>query len=554
MFQPRKFVSKCVLVSLPALVAASAAGGCAQQTDDDAIEDTSESLSSTANRILGFESTSNWGVTSGSGIVLQSNSTHTQGSSSLSVNARGTTAVRSVGIAVGSALPADIALDVQIPSHPSSGWNGSAQLFGECASKGLAKTSWGTKSLVGLPTNKFSTLAFKVPSTSLSKLANGCSDLRLTVALSVPSSSTGNYLLDNIQLGGLPVRTTCSPLVESRPGWRTGFYTTSVKRPDYGTFTFDYSVFYGSTKAETKSVSLNGTLVYQSTSTEEANGTVIRYQDTLSPILPDHRIMSSSDGRTVFLDIDGKQTRSVAVGTDPNTLRFTDGTALPNLTIDPNIRDVLVSFEKDVGANAPACLGSSGSAGLLALAGDPHYGSGGVSGSQCTGGELACIGAEATCIGLAAVAASSCTIGWGICFGVFGAACILGHQGCVAAVHRSGTDCCPVGCGGESGLTTPIGACCNYGETCGRRRNDDHAALCCGAGTTVCGGELCCTAGEQCATRTSGPPQRGLILNAACCGPNNMNSRGECCNLGKCTTSSDCGGANACVDGCCVIG
>jgi hypothetical protein len=554
MFHPRNFVSKCVLVSLPALVAASAAGGCTQQTDDDAIEDTSEALSSTANKILGFESTSNWGVTSGSSIVLKSSSTHTQGSTSLAVNAHGATAVRSAAIAVSSALPADITLDVQIPSHSSSGWTGTAQLFGECASKGLAKTSWGSKSLGGLPTNKFSTLAFKVPSTSLSKLANGCSDLRLTVALSVPSSSTGNYLLDNIQLGGLPSRSSCSPLVESRPGWRTGGYSSSVTRPDYGTFTFDYWVYYGTTKSETKSLWLNGTLVYQSTSSEDPDGTTLVYQDMLSPVLPEHRIFSSSDGRTMFLDVDGKQTPSVAVGTDPNTLRFTDGTALPNLTIDPNIRDVLVAFEKDVGANAATCLSSSAATGLLALAGDPHYGSGGVSGSQCTAGELGCLGAEATCIGIAAVTAASCTIGYGICFGLISAGCILAHQGCLGVIHRSGTDCCPVACGGESGLTTPIGACCNYGETCGRRRNDDHAALCCTPGTTVCGGELCCTAGEQCATKTSGPPQRGLILNAACCGPDKMNSRGECCNLGKCTTSADCGGSNTCNNGCCVIG
>jgi hypothetical protein len=543
-----------MLVSLPALAGSTAAGGCAQHADDAAVEDTSEALSSNANRVLGFESTSNWVVTSGSGIVLRSNNTHTQGSHSLAVNARGTTAVRSAAVAVGSALPADIALDVNIPSHPSSGWNGTAQLFGECASKGLVKTSFGTKSLVGLPTNKFSTLEFKVPSTSLAKLANGCSDLRLTVQLSVPWTSTGNYLLDNIQLGGLPVRTLCSPLIESRPGWRTGSYASSVTRPDYGTFTLDYWVGYGSSKSDVKSVWLNGSLIYQSTSTQEANGSTHRYHDMLSPILPEHRIFSSSDGKTMFLDIDGKQTPSVAVGTDPNTLRFTDGTALPSLTFDPNIRDVFVSFEKDAAANAAACLGSSGSAELLAFAGDPHQGSGGVSGSQCTGCELACAGGEFTCLAGAAVAASACTIGYGICLAAFGAGCILAHQGCLSLCHRSGTDCCPVGCGGESGILTPIGACCFSGETCGRRRNDDHVALCCTAGTTVCGGELCCLAGEQCATRTSGPPQRGLILDAACCGPNNMNSRGECCNLGKCTTSADCGGANACVDGCCIIG
>jgi hypothetical protein len=554
MFRPRKFVSKCVLASLSAVAAANSVGGCAQHVDDEAVVETSEALSSSANKVLGFESTSNWSVTSGSGIVLKTSTTHTQGVNSLSVNAKGTTAVRSSAMTVGSALPADITLDVQIPSHPSSGWTGTAQLFGECASKGLAKTSFGTKSLVGLPTNKFSTLAFKVPSTSLSKLANGCSDLRLTVALSVPSSSTGNYLLDNIQLGGVPVRTLCSPIVESRPGWRTGFYSTAVTRPDYGTFTFDYSVFQGSTKSDTRSVWLNGTLIYQSTTTMDADGTTNRWQDMLDPVLPAHQIFSSSDGNTVFLDIDGKETRPIAVGADPNTLRFTDGTTLPTLAIDPNIRDVLASFEKDVGANGAACLGSSGSDGLLALTGDPHQGTGGVSGSQCTGCEVACAGGELTCIAGAAIAASACTIGYGICLGVLGAGCILAYEGCQTLCHRSGTDCCPVGCGGESGFTTPIGACCNSGDTCGRRANDDHAALCCGAGTTACGGELCCTAGEQCATRTSGPPQKGIILNAACCGPNNMNSRGECCNLGKCTTSADCGGSNTCSNGCCIIG
>ena len=47
MFRPRKFVSKCVLVSLSAVAAANSVGGCAQHVDDEAVVETSEALSST---------------------------------------------------------------------------------------------------------------------------------------------------------------------------------------------------------------------------------------------------------------------------------------------------------------------------------------------------------------------------------------------------------------------------------------------------------------------------------------------------------------------------
>ena len=101
MFRPRKFVSKCVLASLSAVAAANSVGGCAQHVDDEAVVETSEALSSSANKVLGFESASNWAVTSGSGIFLKTSTTHTQGAKSLSLNAHGSTAVRSGTIAVG---------------------------------------------------------------------------------------------------------------------------------------------------------------------------------------------------------------------------------------------------------------------------------------------------------------------------------------------------------------------------------------------------------------------------------------------------------------------
>jgi hypothetical protein len=540
-------------MSALAFAGVAAMGGCSQSARDEEVAEGVAKLSSNAYGVLGFESPSNWSLTAGPGVVLASSTTHSQGIASLAVNAKGTIVVRSAAVSVGSAITADIAVDVQIPSHPTLGWTGSAALYGECASTGLAKTSWGSRTLVGLPSGKFSTLGFKVPAASLAKLTSGCQDLRLSVALTVPSNSTGNYLLDNVQLGGPATQTGC--LVDTTSS--TGFYAnyeSAVTRPDLGTVKLDLTTFHGNPYYDDRIYAMNGIYVYESFYTELPDGTTKRVQTSYTPFEP-HELITYSDGKTMSFSMDGKSTNTVPVGTDPRTLRFSDGTAIPAMPLSNYFIDAIVALEKDANLHAAACFsGTAADSGQLLAQSDPHYGNAGVSGSQCTGCELACDGGEVSCLAAAAGASVACGPFFAFCAGGFGAACITGFEWCQSKCHQSGTDCCPVACGGESSVLTPTGGCCYSGDSCARRESGDHAALCCGPGTTGCGGALCCETGEQCATPTSGPKMVGISRNAACCGPDNMNSRGECCTLGKCTTDADCGGPNACRNGCCIIG
>jgi hypothetical protein len=544
--------SKCIFASIAALVVAQALGGCASQAGDTPFEERAEDLTANGEGVLGFESPTGWAVTAGTGIVLKSSTTHSQGAASLALNPHGASVVRSAAVAIDGAILSDISVDVQIPAHPAN-WTGSAQLFGECPSKGLAKTSWGTKTLVGLPTGKFTTLGFKVPAASLSKLASGCQDFHVSVGLTVPTTSVATYLLDNIELGGPAKQAGCTVGTDSS-GAFTASYSSQVTWTDVGTVTLDYTTTHGTPLTNDRLYLMNGIPMYEDRYTEQSNGSTTREQTFMGALQP-HDLITYSDGKTMTISFDGKTTPAVAVGTDPKNIHFSDGTPLPTLTLSRGFTDAIVALEKDMSLNGKACFSGSNSSSTQVLAySDPHNGNGGVSGSGCTGCEADCDGGEFACLAAAAAAASACTIGYPICLAAAAAGCVGAYVGCQSYCHRSGTDCCPVACGGESDVTTPIGGCCFSGDTCARRSTDDHVALCCGAGTTSCGGELCCLAGEQCATPTSGPKMVGVGLSAACCGPNNMNAAGECCTMGKCTTDADCGGSNGCRNGCCIIG
>jgi hypothetical protein len=295
-------------------------------------------------------------------------------------------------------------------------------------------------------------------------------------------------------------------------------------------------------------IKLNGAVIDQIQLDAAADGTTTRTETFSAPITGVHQVITTSNGQTLTLLVDGRQTVPVPVGTDPKTIRFADGQAVPQLTIPPAIADAMTQLFNDAGSAMTTCLASSGSD-TLAFS-DPRSGNGGVSGSQCTGCEIACDGALAGCSAGAVAAAIACGPFAVFCGAGVGLACIGAYEGCNALCHRSGTDCCPVACGGESGITTPIGGCCFAGDSCARRATDAHVALCCGSGTTACGGTQCCLPGDKCFTFSSG---------GICCPPEDQKPDGTCCFQGSCTTRADCNGGdpngnNGCVNGCCVIG
>jgi hypothetical protein len=143
--------------------------------------------------------------------------------------------------------------------------------------------------------------------------------------------------------------------------------------------------------------------------------------------------------------------------------------------------------------------------------------------------------------------------------------CTEAYGTCLRSCHAAGTSCCPVNCGGAGDIATPIGACCESGESCLSPSttsffSSGHVAICCSSGQTPCGGVECCGSNSTCMSTGSGGPQQ-------CCTPSQINAQGQCCPnginfvtdqccgiFGACTAGGTCSGSNQCVNGCCTLG
>ncbi|HET9960509.1 MAG TPA: hypothetical protein VFQ61_38830 [Polyangiaceae bacterium] len=296
------------------------------------------------------------------------------------------------------------------------------------------------------------------------------------------------------------------------------------------------------------SVQLDGKALYEmeSHTTQDGVESVQKYHAPLTGI---QRVVTIANENSFFANFDGRETVPANLGTEPQALRFKDGLPPPTVGGDQALIAAMSQLFDSAGRESSACLAASesnleantdslGSLKNELTTGHRYPVASGVSGSACNGCEYGCKGKYLGCIGAASVLGP-----FGAAFGAL--ACIGVFERCNSECHKSGTDCCPVGCGGESGILNPIGACCLAGETCVRRATDDHVALCCEAGTTLCNGVGCCQPGDTC------------LPSGQCC-PEMRN--GECCSIGTCTTRADCNGgdpngSNGCSDnGCCVPG
>jgi hypothetical protein len=459
----------------------------------------------------------------------------------------------SATISLSSALTGPVSFDLSLPTPANPYWAGATQLYVDCHSHSVYNQYLGQKELTGLATGQFLTMSFDVPSAVQSALSHGCADLSFTIAINVPTNSTGSYLLDNLQLAGPPIVTACNEVPSSSGDGgvsaTTVNFSNQLVRPDIGTFTLDTTAVQGSPITLTRTFKLNGNPLYSIQTQVSSNSSFTRNEAYFPPITGVKNVTGISDGKTIIFTVDGRQTLSSAVGADPTTVQFADGKPAPQLNIDSSIRDAMIQLLNSAQTQSKACLSPQANQVLLAAAetSAPGHPSGD-SGSACTGGEVDCDLGEVACVGLALA-------GCGPFAFLCGSGCVGGYEGCLSFVHRSGTDCCPVACGGESGITNPIGACCLGGEICLKRSTDGHVALCCDSGTTACGGTQCCGPNDTCFTSqgTNG------ATTGLCCPPEQIRN-GQCCILGTCTTRADCNagdpnGNNGCgANGCCVIG
>jgi FtsP/CotA-like multicopper oxidase with cupredoxin domain len=182
--------------------------------------------------ILGMEDVYQWKRLSG--VTPGNSTTHSQGSFSVSLTNPGSTELRSDPFVLTATLPANITLDVFVPS---GGASGSAFMFLDCPSKGLTRFSIGQASLSGLSVNAFHTLTFPVGSAA-SQIGSSCVDFRLRVLLQVSANVT--YLLDNVRgpavvtATPLPSREFELPLIVQSRSFRTDgeiFYPLATQAP-----------------------------------------------------------------------------------------------------------------------------------------------------------------------------------------------------------------------------------------------------------------------------------------------------------------------------------
>jgi len=174
------------------------------------------------NAVFGFESAGSWSTTT-SGATLSQSSTHSQGSSSLSVrpsNSNGYTPIASVPLSTLNGVSPTLALDVMLPKYqPNPSWLGTVQIYLNSPSCSIHNQFLAQVELTGKPLNVWNTLNFPLNNTEVTDLLQaGYSDLVITVVLNVQVPTTGTYLVDNLRFlpvaangcRGLPNGTSCT--------------------------------------------------------------------------------------------------------------------------------------------------------------------------------------------------------------------------------------------------------------------------------------------------------------------------------------------------------
>lgn len=153
-------------------------------------------LSANAARVLGFEDPSSWSVSAG---TKARSLDHSEGEASLEVSEISWVEIVSTPLSTADVgNPAHIGFDLKLPAtQPNPYWFGAAQLYLESPSRNLFNAFIAQRELTGLPTERFISLVFEVPQWVRSALSSGASDLKLKIALNVPSGP-GKYRLDNL--------------------------------------------------------------------------------------------------------------------------------------------------------------------------------------------------------------------------------------------------------------------------------------------------------------------------------------------------------------------
>jgi hypothetical protein len=189
-------------------VFAFSVAGCGREANEAApqVEQVTSALSATATASFGFESLSNWTISSGKAAL---GTPRTQGQTALQLTGpvnfttitSKPTALTAADLAPLTQPGAFIAIDMALPTQqPNPNWFGTTQMYVNCQARAVYSQFLGQIELSGRRLGNFQTYRFAVP-TSVQQLLSGhdCSNFILTFIINVPSTGTGTYSVDNLR-------------------------------------------------------------------------------------------------------------------------------------------------------------------------------------------------------------------------------------------------------------------------------------------------------------------------------------------------------------------
>lgn len=198
MLRHRVFMTGAANAAWLSLIAfASACSGAAEPDAQDA-ESTlghAQSALTTQQQIFGFEAPLAWSASAG---TIATNTTHTEGATSLSLTGASYSEISSQPLSTLTGVGTDLAIDVRPPVDASYG---QLQIYAISPTLGWSYQWLGQVSLAHLPTGQFAHLSIPLSADAQQKLKQTYSDLTFRLAVSAPTASTG-WLFDNLHFNG----------------------------------------------------------------------------------------------------------------------------------------------------------------------------------------------------------------------------------------------------------------------------------------------------------------------------------------------------------------
>lgn len=334
-----------------------------------------------------------------------------------------------------------------------------------------------------------------------------------------------------------------------------------------------------------ETIKLGGETLLQVDATRSATSTrvTVRYGSGFQGIR--RATFTSTDGKVLQGEVDGRRLQSFTIGADPKSLRAVDGRASPPVRVSDETSDAIRAITDKAKQVAATCTGARASIesdttrlaivgnesgddlgdgeprpfSLLAQ-GDSGHDSYPEQSSGCVACEGACTAAGVAC-GAAAAVACVASFGFGCAAAI--AACVITEVACWEGCHATGAPCCPVSCGDvaccektETCLDPNRGVCCAKGlSNCSNKHccqpTDTcikSTGFCCPAGLTVCN-NVCCKKGEVCKDGVACCPPTQVTCGTVCCGPNEVCVAGKkCCPKNSACGTVCCGELQSCAD------